>query len=176
MSQSVIFYLSMKPPIALLILAAVTLLIVFRRQILWFFVRKAVNLGLSDIGARALAKQPDEIHLLPQPAHRWTNEVAIRALADPLLWAGFSEAGTYTVDKLPGMAVRFLLKADKHVYAAIYEHPKAGIWLNLVSLYQDGTSITFSTQRDRGLGHRPGHAIVYAPGAAADAVSAASEE
>src|SRR5262249_28466764 len=56
------------------------------------------------------------------------------------------------------------------MYAAIYEHPKAGVWMNLVVLHEDGTSITFSTTRDRGLEKRPGHPIVYSPGATAEQI------
>jgi type III secretion system (T3SS) SseB-like protein len=79
---------------------------------------------------------------------------------------GFIDAGIYTVDVLP-VAIRFLLEATERTYAAIYEHPKAGVWINFVRLFEDGTSITFTNTQDRGLEKRPGHPTVHRPGATA---------
>ncbi len=121
---------------------------------------------LEDAGKRAADQQPDEIRLNAAPEHVWSNPAAIEAHATTLQALGFAEAGTYTVDVLP-VAIKFLLKDPDRMYAAIYEHPKAGEWLNLIVLYEDGTSITFTNTQDRGLEQRPGHVIVYSPGATA---------
>src|SRR5207253_4238259 len=45
--------------------------------------------------------------------------------------------------------------------------PKAGIWINFVVLFQDGSSITFTNTQDRGMEKRPGHPTVHVAGAAA---------
>jgi hypothetical protein len=44
-------------------------------------------------------------------------------------------------------------------------HPRAATWLDLVSYYQNGNTATFSTISPRGLDQRPGHPVVYVPGA-----------
>src|SRR5579883_1129765 len=135
---------------------------------------------LKQAAARAIEKQPDEIHLSPAPQHAWSNAAAIDAHVATLLSLGFSEAGTYTIDSL-GISLRFFLKSADRMYSTVYEHPKAGIWLNFVVLYRDGSSMTFTTMPDRGLEQRPGHPIVHAHLAAADklypiAVSRAPDE
>lgn len=47
----------------------------------------------------------------------------------------------------------------------VYEYPRAGIWLDLVTRYEDGTSVTFSTSPRGGtLDPRPGCEKVNEPG------------
>ena len=69
---------------------------------------------------------------------------------------GFADAGIYTVDVLP-VGLQFLLNSSERMYAVIYEHPKAGIWINFVVLFEDETSVTFTNTQDRGLEKRPGY-------------------
>jgi hypothetical protein len=121
---------------------------------------------LEDAARRASAKQPDEIHLIAAPQHAWSNPSAVEAFARAVFDLGFAEAGTFTIDAL-SVAIRFFLKAQENVYAAVYEHSKAGVWLNFVILYEIGTSMTFTTRQDRGMEQRPGHPIVHSPGASA---------
>jgi hypothetical protein len=123
---------------------------------------------LKDVGAQALAKQPDTIRLTPQAGHQWQNASAINKLAEPLLARGFTDLGPYSIDVMPQVTLRFLLNATVSVYACIYEHAKAGIWLDLVSRYTDGTGATFTTVRSTGMDQRPQDKIVHAPNASAD--------
>src|SRR2546423_9885257 len=90
---------------------------------------------LADVAKRAQANQPDEIRLLAAPEHRWANATAVEAHANAFKSVGFTEAGTYTVDVLP-LALRFLIKESERMYSIIYEHPKAGVWINVVVLYE----------------------------------------
>lgn len=122
---------------------------------------------LEGAAKRVIAKQPDEIHLVADPRHTWSNPGVIETHTRDFLNLGFSDAGTYMIQEL-STAVRFALKTSDRMYGTIYDHPKAGIWLNLVVLYDDGSIITFATTPDRGLEQRPGHPIVHAPGATAE--------
>jgi hypothetical protein len=122
---------------------------------------------LEAAAQRAIEKQPDEIHLIEARAHAWSNAAAVEGQASALRSLGFSDAGIYTIDPL-GVAVRFFLKASDCMYSVVYEHPKAGVWLNFIVLYEDGSNITFTTTQDRGLEQRPGHPIVYLTGATPD--------
>ena len=116
------------------------------------------------IGSHALAQQPDEIHLDKRDVGAWTNASAMRPLASPLLQRGFQDAGVYQVKELPGLALQLLADHDESLMGVIYEHPKAGRWVEVACRYQDGSSITFSSSRPTGLAARPGHPVVNAPG------------
>jgi hypothetical protein len=129
------------------------------------FVRTALRAGLKDIGQQAMDKQPDTIHLSPLAAPAWRNPAEVERMCGPLLARGFKDIGIFTIPEMPGLQLQFLTRLSDSVYAVVYDHPKAGVWLNLVSRFQDGGSVTFSTNKDRGVETRPGKLIVYAPGA-----------
>src|SRR5262249_50668759 len=115
---------------------------------------------LEAAGKRAAAKQPDEIHLSPAANPPWIDPAAVDSYARALRDLGFSEAGAFTIDVLP-VTIRFLLKQSDRIYAAIYDHAKAGVWINLIILHPDGTSVTLSNTQDRGLEQRPGHPTLH---------------
>jgi len=140
----------------------------FRRLLKLRIVQIAFGGFLKDVGAQALAKQPDTIRLSSQPGHQWTNVAAVNKLAEPLLARGFTDLGPYSIDVMPQVALRFLVSPAVSVYACIYEHAKAGVWLDLVSRYTDGTGATFTTVRSTGMDERPQDKIVRAPNASAD--------
>jgi hypothetical protein len=78
---------------------------------------------------------------------------------------GFEDAGIHTVPELPGLVIQLLAHYGDSFYAAIYQHPKAGTWYDVISLYEDGTSVTYTTARPTALKQRPGHPTVNLPGA-----------
>jgi hypothetical protein len=124
----------------------------------------------KQIGASALAKQPDRITLQRASATAWKNGDAPRQVASTLKERGFEDVGVYSVPELPGILVQLLAHSGEGVYAAVYEHPQAGSWLDLVSKFQDGTSLTYSTSPPTALKPRPGHPSVNMRGAKPDAV------
>jgi len=117
----------------------------------------------KQIGAAALAKQPDTIRL--RRGGTWKNAPAPGKIVAALTSRGFEDAGAYTITEMPGMVVQLLADAVNGLYAAIYEHPQAGSWLELFSHFQDGTSVTYSTSRATGLKPRSGHPSINMPGA-----------
>jgi hypothetical protein len=126
--------------------------------------RRFARRGLGDVGRQALAGVPDRICLRPVSAHSWADENAAESATEALAENGFVEAGTYRVPEMPGVTLRLLANPVESVYAAIYEHSRAGLWLDLFARYQDHTSVTFTTARSTGLGPRPGHRVVHAHG------------
>jgi hypothetical protein len=148
--------------LVIVLLALPVLRIVFKALLRRF----AGGVVLKAIGEDALAKQPEKIHLVPLTASAWKNPGGIDRLAEPLLARGFSAAGDYSIPELSGVLVRFLMDRARGVFACLYEHPKAGTWMELVSRYQDGTGATFTMMRDRGIQHRPQNLVVHAPGSA----------
>ena len=118
----------------------------------------------KKIAATALAQQPDRIHLVPGGPDSWKHASAARRIAGPLVSRGFTDAGVHAIPEMPGVIVQLLAHEKEGLYAAVYEHPQAGSWFDLVSRYQDGTSVTYSTSLPTALKPRPGHPTVNLPG------------
>lgn len=137
------------------IVLLVVLLIVWslfgKRIMAMFLLSKAGQGALKDIGQTAMAKQADWITLQKTASPGWTNAAAIEAWTKPLLAGGFQDAGVFTVDKMPGVKVNILVKPDDFVMANVYEHPKAGTWIELVTHYDNGDSTTLTTMKDLGM-------------------------
>ena len=148
----------------------VLLLIVgnLRRLFKLGFVQLLFRGFLKDVGRKALANQPDQIKLSQQPGHQWKDAAAVSRLVVPLLKRGFTDLGPYSVDVMPHVTLRFLVNPAVSIYACVYEHAKAGIWLDLVSRYDDGSGATFTTVRPTGLDPNPRETVVHAPGASSD--------
>ena len=115
------------------------------------FLRTAVKAGLSDIGRKALAQQPDVIRLEPCAAPQWKDAPAMEAMAQPLLNKGFTDCGAFTVDKMPGVKIWILFQEHTWVAAHLYEHPKAGMWPELVTRYTNGASHSITTMPATGI-------------------------
>jgi len=123
----------------------------------------------KQIGASALAQQPDRIHLQKATPEAWKNRRAAERLAQAFETRGFSDAGVYTIAELP-IVVQLLANGGDSFYAAIYQHPQVGTWFDLFSHFEDGTSVTYSTAKPNALKPRPGHPTVNLHGAEPDHV------
>ena len=116
------------------------------------------------IGKAALDKQPGQIHLQRQDRAQWTNSTAADTIARALAWKGFEDAGCYAIAELPEVHLQLFTDTNRSMLANLYEHPKTGVWFELVTRYEDGTTASFSTLPATGLNPRPGHVQVSAPG------------
>lgn len=121
--------------------------------------------ALLAVGRKAVSRQPDRIELVPEPAVPGDEDGICMHFANPLERQGFTDAGTYSVSELRGVKVRFLVNEPECVYAALYQHPRAGEWYEIISRYQDGTGLTYTVMRDHGLSAEPGNDVVRQPGA-----------
>jgi len=153
-----------------IVVLLVLLLIVgsFRQLLKLGFVQFTFRGFLKDVGRQALANQPDQIRLSQQPGHQWKDAAGVNRLVEPLLRRGFTDVGPYSVDVMPHVTLRFLVNPSVSIYACVYEHAKAGTWLDLVSRYTDGSGATFTTMRPTGLDPNPRETVVNAPGSSSD--------
>ncbi len=150
----------MNPTLSLLVaLAVLAVLSPFMRLLI-------AAVGGKQIGAAALAKQPDSIHLERRDPSIWRNSSAAARLAQPLVARGFEDAGVHSVKEMPGLTIQLLAHSGDNFYAAIYEHPKAGQWLDVYSRFPDDSSFTVTTAKPTGLAPRPGQLSVNVPGLA----------
>lgn len=142
----------------IIILLLVVLLIVWKlvgKKILAFVLTRSVaRSALQHIGNNAV-QRPDWITLARVSAPSWTNPAAANDLIQPLLANGFTDAGAYNVDKMPSVKLAILVKPGDYITAHVYEHPKAGTWIELVTRYQDGTCQTVSTLPSTGIQSPP---------------------
>ena len=145
--------------ILIAVLAVVVLTPGLRR---WITLLLLGDKGRARVGRQALARQPDRITLTARPDPPGAE--APRILGG-LTREGFSPAGSFAVAEMGGLPIHFMVKPAESAVAAVYEHPKAGVWCDLFTRYQDGTSFTFATARmGGGLEQRPGHPVVRAAG------------
>jgi len=131
------------------ILFLVALLIMWKlfgkRIVALLMVRTAARGALNHLGKKAIDAQPDFVNLARDEFPQFTNPAGIDELKNPLLASGFDYVGTFTVDKIPGVKIAMLVKPDDYVTAYIHEHVKAGIWIELVTRYQDGGTHSLTT-------------------------------
>ena len=115
-----------------------------KRLLAGFLLSGAGRGALKDIGKKAVEAQPDQITLSRISSPAWQDS-SVGQIISSLHAAGFTDAGVYSVDKMPGVKVAILAKPEDCVAAHVYEHPRAGIWIELATRYQDGTSTTLTT-------------------------------
>jgi hypothetical protein len=143
------------------------LLLLLRKTIMRMVVRGAIRWQLGEVGRQAVAKQPGEIHLIRRDRSAWTHQASYDDFA-PLLSKGFEDAGTYAIDVLPDVLAKFFVNPATSVYAVLYAHAKTSrVWANFITLYTDGTRVTYSNAPGHGLNREPNHEIVHEAGATA---------
>lgn len=147
-----------------ILLGAVGLWPLVRRPLAVLFLRGAVSAVAKDISDQALAKLPDRIRLVRRDESAWRDPAAAATFAAPLVDAGFEDAGTFAIEEMPGVSCRLLVDARDSIAAVVYEHPKVGVWLELVSRFVNGDVLTYSTRPPTGMEPRPGHTANHAPG------------
>jgi hypothetical protein len=163
--------MSGRPGLMLILLAAILFPILFPRQFRKLTLALLGKSGKEAVGRRALAVQPDTITLVRSVT---PPSAQARSILDALGKAGFEPAGDFLVQEMSRLLVRFMVRPADFVTAAVYEHPAAGVWIDLYTHYEDGTSFTFSTARlGGGLDPRPGHPVERRPGLSPAALLAA---
>lgn len=137
----------------------VVLILVVRSKLKRFFKKlegMAQNITAPNVPAR--------LHLRTMAAPSWENAEAVAGQVESLPALGFVEGGTYQVEELPGFTLQAWFQLPRAVTAVVYEHPKAGVWTDLVTRYRDGTSATFHNRTGGvGVDHSPGHTIENFP-------------
>jgi hypothetical protein len=124
-----------------------------------------VSLAKKIVGAKAAPRTIT----LERGAPKWKNQPAVDALVKPLLAEGFRDVGSWLVKEM-NLPIRALAQPNEQVYAVAYDQIRPTIppFLDLVTRYEDGTSITYNnTTHTAGtvLDKPPGHEKVNAPGA-----------
>jgi len=144
---------SMNQTVLLALIVALGVVFVLKSALPRLLVRKAAREALSAVGRRALARVPEQITLARLDSPQGRNQAAVEQQAAPLLRAGFTDLGTYGVDKMSDVFIRMLFHPQTYVAAHIYDHPRVGSWIEFASRYTDGSSHTLTTLPPTGLDH-----------------------
>ena len=108
------------------------------------------------IGAAVLAKQPATIHLQPASESAALVPAAIEADAQALMQEGFADVGWFTVPELPEVTLRLLAHEPEGWLGTVYEHRRAGRWVEINARFPDGSRTSFNNLRATGLSQLPG--------------------
>ena len=143
-------------------------------------VRRAFS-GLADqlSDMQMPMAMPARIHAQRRENFAWNNEDVVNKLLQPLWKLGFEDAGFYEIAEMPGVKVRALARPSETLWAVVYEHPQAGVWMDYVTRYvektPDGENIigslttTNATQGEE-LERQPNHDKIYVSALGAEAL------
>jgi hypothetical protein len=142
-------FLAVVGALALLFVLAIVALVLW----LWWKVRRIARQvtdameSLSGDAATQSTVPPFRVTLAPVRAVEWEAPDEVEEFAAPLRSAQFVEVGTFIAEPANLRLAAFCLPHE-HAWAVIFEHPQAGRWVELVSYYADGSSVTYSTLHD----------------------------
>ena len=117
-----------------------------------------------SIGEAALSRQPDTIHLKPIDRAKLRHAGRVEGFAAEYVNSGFESAGLFAIPEMPGVSVQLFAHRANSMYGAIYDHPIAGVFCDVVSRYPDGSARTWTTARATGLKHMPNARVTNLPG------------
>jgi hypothetical protein len=107
-----------------------------------------------DVAKRAGERVPNEIHMIPSTMIMWRDQDKWCEAYNALESRGFRHAGNYRVQEI-NVDVQFLIHDAKCAMACIYNHPSAGVFMDIVTRYDDGSSVTFANRAASGLDQHP---------------------
>ncbi len=124
------------------------------------FVMKTVTPNAWQNVVQKMAEQlPAKIELVSSE-QEWTHEQRHRQLIEELLDQGFIDAGMYRAEAMKAN-LHLLVNETYDIRAVVYEHEHSGVVLDLVTLFGDGTGITYVNREDPGYESSPLHPNVY---------------
>lgn len=134
-------------------LAIVLVVLIAVVVVLKLLMRMAAARLAGSIGARiaqtvAAAQSsgapPVRITLEPESEPDWEHPDEVGGSAQQLLAAGFTDAGQFGVNEIPGLYLRDFVHLGESVWGVVYDHPAAGVWTDLTIGYEDDTTLSAS--------------------------------
>lgn len=131
----------------------------------YFFKKMVSAISEAAEGVKASGALSAAITLEPRSALVWSDAASVAASVDAFRGLGFRPDGYFEIKQTPGVKLQAFTHAGEQLWGILYEHPKAGVWADLVACKQDGGSVTVSNAPMGGtLDHRPNHDKVYLKG------------
>lgn len=143
-------------------LAVLALLAVVAVVVAGLVIRSRVR-SLGKVLADAFGSElPPEISLIPCAMPTSDKELMHRVKA--LEARGFALAGCFDVEPMDGVRVAGLVHAPDRLTGAVYRHPQAGVWTDLVVAYETAGSLTVTNAAHGSKNERrPAHNKLFEP-------------
>lgn len=87
----------------------------------------------------------------------WHDSEAFAEATNAFEAAGYTRGTDYEVREMEAVRVRALHHRETGFFAALYDHPEAGVFADVFQEFDDGTSVTITTAPESGL-DQPTHA------------------
>ena len=110
-------------------------------------------------------QSPARINLRKRRNPTWDDPLAAHKAEEAFKQASFADAGAYTAPEMPSLSLHAFAHPDQGLYGVVYEMPPVGVWVDIVSRFEDRTSLTVTNApQGQELDHRPGHEKIYHTG------------
>jgi hypothetical protein len=125
------------------------------------FVMKTITPGAWLSVVQQMAGQmPQTIELDAAGDLAWQDEARHQQLVEELRDQGFVDAGMFVAASMHSK-IHLLVNEVYDLRAVVYEYPNSGVVLDLVTLFGDGTGITYVNREDPGHVQSPLHPNTY---------------
>ncbi len=110
-----------------------------------------------------------EVSLVPTDSPRWSDKKKIGELIDAFQRNRFDLAGHYECWEISGLIISGFVKLSEQLLGVIYDHPIAGIWIDICVEYNDEENLTVSnSSAGKELDHMPQSIKIYLKGGSLD--------
>lgn len=154
--------------LGIVVCVLVVLMILAGFYVVWKIKRTLLSLK-EQLGDMPMAMAvPARVHLQRREKLQWNDEEAANRHLQPLWRLGFQDVGSFEIAEMPDVKLRGLARPEESLWAVVYEHPQAGVWMDFVTRYTDGQSTigsltTSNARQGEELEHQPAHDKIYAP-------------
>ncbi len=114
-----------------------------------------------------------EVSLVPIDNPRWSDKKKIGELIDAFKRNRFDLAGYYECWEMSGLIISGFVKPSEQLLGVIYDHPIAGIWIDICVEYNDEENLTVSNApAGQEMDHMPQSTKIYLKGSSLDELMA----
>ena len=148
----------------LIVVAAVVVGLFLFLALAWLWLKRKIS-GFGEALAALAASPPPpfRITLEPVEAWDWEDSARVESASAELASLGYEVVGDFSIPEMDDLPVRGFAQTEWGFYAAVYEHPEAGVIADVVCSLTDGTHRTHSTAPESGLDQPPHSFIVRLP-------------
>jgi hypothetical protein len=116
-------------------------------------IKSKLSKALKSFEGAIGSTTPSLIHLTKRGSIEWSRAGEAKAIIEPLQKLGFTAVGNFEINEMAGVQLMAFTHSGHNAYAVVYEHPVAGVWVDIYSRYLDGQELKGCTYSNV---HHPG--------------------